>query len=895
MARLPGFRREFRFPWRTRTQIASDIDAELEFHLEMRTRELIGRGLTPKAARREAERQFGDVSGTKRYCRTVDGAAEQTRQRRMLLDALRQDAGYAVRSLVGQPGFAAVALLTLAVGIGASTAIFSVVNGVLLRPLPYAAPDRIVQIWETNPDWFESDNPIRRMLANRLGFAYPVYEVWREHAGAFDALAVYSGTMGVFAERDRSEHVVGAVTSASLFDVLGVPARVGRTFLPQEDALGAEPVAVLSYGFWQTRYGGDDAVLGERLRFGDTAYTIVGVMPEGFYFPEPAQQFWVTLNDEEKQGGWRRSYLDGIGRLRDGVSVAEAQADMERVTQLVVAADPDDDDPRGARVLLRLDEVVGGTRQTLLLLLGTVGLVLLVASANVGSLLVVQATARRREIAIRAALGAARGRVVRQLLTESVLLAVIGGGLGFLVATWTPGPLRLLLPPDLPRLDSIAIDPTVLGFAVFASIAVAALFGLGPSIGASRRSITSVLQAGSTATVGGLGTNLGRSVMVVAEVAVSVVLLVGAALLLTSYARLQAVDRGFDEERVLVFGVEAPAEPEIDPAERMTTFFEPALDRLRALPGVDAAALATAPPFRGTDQASFYVEGREGRENQLRGLKQRVTRDYFAAMGIRLLRGRLFDERDTAGTPLVKVINETMAAAFWPGEDPIGQRIFEGSSREPQTIVGVVSDARYVGLDDVVQPFRYAPLAQDPELTRGQVLLRTGGDPLGLVAAARAAVWEIDGQAAVSEFASVAQLVDRSVATPRFRTLLLTLLAFVAVGLTIVGVYGVISYAVARSTRDIALRMALGADHGDVVWQVCRLGGRLIATGVAVGLAAALAATRVLESYLFEVRATDPAIFAAAASLVTLAAGAAILVPASRAARVDPIVALRAE
>ncbi|HAK53952.1 MAG TPA: permease, partial [Acidobacteria bacterium] len=516
--------------------------------------------------------------------------------------------------------------------------------------------------------------------------------------------------------------------------------------------------------------------------------------------------------------------------------------------------------------------------------------VLLVASANVASLLVVQATARRREIAIRAALGAARGRVVQQLLTESVLLAVIGGGLGFLVATWALGPIRLLLPPDMPRLDSIAIDPTVLGFAVLVSMAVGALFGLGPSLGATRRPIASVLQEGSTTTVGGLGANRGRSAMIVAEVAVSVVLLVGAALLLSSYARLLDVERGFDAERVLVFSLEPP--PTLADGTRVNGFYDQLLGRLRALPGVDAAAVATAPPFRGLDQSSFRIPGRDG---ELRSLRQRATPAYFAAMGIRLVRGRLFDARDALGTPSVLVVNERMAAAFWPGADPIGQQIVGGGSGETYTIVGVVADARYVGLDEQVQPFRYLPLAQEPWTGRGQIILRTANDLLDLAAAARAAVWEIDREAAVSEFDSMAQLVARSVATPRFRTLLLTLLALVAVGLTVVGVYGVISYTVARSTRDIAVKMALGAAQRDVVSEVCRLGGRLIAVGVVVGLGAAFAATQLLEAYLFEVQATDPGIFAVAATLVAVATAVAIIVPASRAARVDPMVALRAE
>ena len=316
MARLPGFRRDFRFPWRTRTQIDRDLDAELQSHLEMRTQELIDGGMTPAAARREARRQFGDIADATRYCREVDHSAERKTRRTMRLDELRQDVRYAVRGLTKHPGFTAMALLTLAVGIGASTAIFSVVNGVLLRPLPYGEPDRIVQIWETDPEWFESDNPIRRMLANRLGFAYPTYAVWMEHARAFDAMAVYTGTMRVLVDRNRSEYAVGTAASAALFEVLAVPALVGRTFLPEEDALGATPVAVLSYGFWRRRYGGAADVLGARLTFGDTSYTIVGVMPDGFYFPEPEQQFWLTLNDEEKQRGWGQSYLDGIGRLR---------------------------------------------------------------------------------------------------------------------------------------------------------------------------------------------------------------------------------------------------------------------------------------------------------------------------------------------------------------------------------------------------------------------------------------------------------------------------------------------------------------------------------------------------------------------------------------------------
>ena len=814
-----------------------------------------------------------------------------------------KDIRYAFRTLTASRGFLAVAILTLAIGIGANTAIFSIVNGVLLRPLPYPEPDRVYQVYQTNEEWLDSEVAVLRSFALHMPTSYPRARAWAENNPVFTHLASYTDMNYALTSPDRSEPIEAIAFTGDLFGVLGVQPILGRTFLPEEDEIGAERIVALSHGAWQNRYGSDPDVIGEAMILDGDPYTIVGVLPREFYFPESTNELYTFLADEDRDEEWNSQWLSTIGRLAPGISAAEALAGMEVVQTAVNSLDPSldpDEDSAGIRLVSQLEDVVGDTRPTLIMLLAAVGLVLLVACANIANLLLVRATGRRREVAVRAALGAGRGRLTRQFLVESVMLAMAGGIVGLAVAFWSLGPLRLMVPGGMPRVDDIGIDPSVLGFTLLVSLLVGLLFGLAPAFQASRLSLAAVLQESSLGSVGGARRSRSRSFFVVSEVAVTVVLLVGAALLVNSYLRLQSEERGFDTENLLTLRV-MPV-PEAFPEQHEVVSFQRELvERISALPGVTAMTLASTVPFSGSTSVNTFtmVDGELPEGVEGRSLRQIVAPGYFRTMGIPLVRGRVFTEQDDAGAPGVVIINETMAERFWPGQDPIGKQIQQGSGDEDdagrlRTVIGIVGDVKHRQLGEEIEAKRYRPLGQEPA-RNVSLAIRTASDPLQLAPLVRSTIWDVDTRVTLRRLSSMKELISNSAAGPRFRTLLLSLLAGIAVTLSMIGVYAVIAYSVAQGTREIGVRMALGADPSRVLRQVLQHGLGLTVLGVVIGLGVALAATRVLESYLYEVSTTDPLTFVAVALIVVVFATLSTLIPARRATRIDPMVALRSE
>jgi predicted permease len=671
---------------------------------------------------------------------------------------------------------------------------------------------------------------------------------------------------------------------------------LGRTFLHEEDRVGAERLVVLSYGFWQRQFAGDREAIGQTITLDGQPYMVIGVMPREFYFPDRSKELYTLLPDDDRNPEWDSQWLTTVARLEPGLSLDDAQAGLKIVQRRANEANPEPEE-YSVRLVPLLEELVGDTRPTLLILLAAGGLVLLVVTANIANLFLVRATGRRREIAMRAALGAGLGSLIRQLSVEGFLLSLAGGMAGLALASWLLHPLRLLIPPGIPRVEDIGIDLNVIGFILLISVILGWFLGLVPAYQASRLSLSEILRDSATGSVGGMGQSRTRSILVVAEVALAVVLLVGATLLMTSYMKLQAVERGFDTQNLLTLRV-TPAEYAFPERRQILAFQHRLLERVAALPGVLSVGLTSNLPFGGGTSVSTFtmVDDASPEGVDLRSLRQIVSADYLRSMGIPLLQGRAFTPQDDADSPRVVIINEAMADRFWPGQDPIGRQIREGSGNDGdlETIIGIVGNIKHKSLDEKIEPKRYRPLGQGS--TRYSALVvRTSSDPLELASAVRRTIWDIDDRVTLRNIYSMKQLVGRSAAEPRFRTLILTLLAGIALLLSVVGVYGVIAYLVAQGVREIGVRMALGARPSDVVRHVAGFGLALSALGIGIGMAASLAATRVIESYLFEVSATDPVTFAAVAVLIVAVAAISSGVPAWRATRIDPVVVLKGE
>ncbi|MEK6323107.1 MAG: ABC transporter permease [Acidobacteriota bacterium] len=791
------------------------------------------------------------------------------------METLWQDLRYGIRMLTKNPGFSVVAVVALALGIGANTAIFSVVYGVLLRPLPYRDADRLLVASVSVPDYREVKE------ANQV---FDEMTIWASNQ--------YSMTVG-----GESHQALGAVVSPGFFPMLG-HAAIGRTFTAEEDR---EPLVVLSYDLWQQRFGGDPEVLGRSVDLGGTSHTIVGVMPAEFQFPSSQFKLWVTfgsaLGQAPKQAENRQLRIfRTLARLKPGVPLSQAQAEIDAIAARIEQDHPDTN--AGIRIAFTpiYERIVGSIRPALMVLLGTVGFVLLIACANVANLMLARTTAREREIAIRTALGAGRWRVARQLLTESVLLSVVGGALGLLVAVWGIDVLTSLSPNDIPRISDININSPVLLFTLGVAVLTGMIFGVVPALQATRFNLSDALKEGARGLSGSAWGRRVRSGLVVAEIALSLVVLIGAGLLIKSFNRLLSSDPGFVADNLMTMSLELFRFKE---PQRRVAVLRDALARLEQIPGVVAAGGGTGlPPVTAQRGTRFAIEGQDLTEagaNTAYFLA--VTSNYFRALGTPLIQGREFDERDSDGAPKVVAINHSMARALFPNDDPIGKHlklVNPEQSDDWRTIVGVVGDVKYQGLDDTAQQEIYTPFPQTQFLW-SYVMVRTSSDPGALMASVRSAVSSADPNISAVNMQPMRQLVSQSVASPRFNTILLSVFAGLALVLAAVGLYGVMSYLVTQRTREIGIRMALGARPGDVFKSVVGNALILALIGVGVGLAGAVAVTRVMSTLLFGVSATDPLTFVVISVLLTGVALAASFVPARRATKVDPMVALRYE
>jgi predicted permease len=807
------------------------------------------------------------------------------------MGTLWQDIRYGVRMLRKNPGFTGVAVLTLALGIGANTTIFSVVNAVLLKPLPYPEPGQLVQL---RADWSGSPSTV-------IGSSTFV-EV-KAQSQSLARIAAYSGGDMTLTGAGSAERVVAGAVTADFFPLLGVQPAWGRNFTREEDTPNGPKATILGHGLWQSRFGGDADVLGRTITLNEQRYTVVGILPARFQYPEQFQ-LWIPLALGET-GAALAKYGEGmillkaIARLKPGVTLAQAQAELRTIAQREHSPRPDEA-PVVSLVTLH-EQVVGDVKGALLVLLGAVALVLLIACANVANLLLARAAARQREMAVRAALGAARWRIVRGLLTESVLLSLAGGGLGLLLAFWGVRALGQWSGASLPSMHGIGIDAWVLAFTLGVSVITGLAFGLAPAVQAWRTDVNAALKEEGRGDTGGHRHRL-RHLLVASEVALALVLLIGAGLLIKSFSRLNAVDPGFRTDGVLTFQVTLTGEKS---SPQKANFVEQIVDRLKALPGVQAAAATDSLPLTDFERITpVDVEGRPpidfrtAKPGEVRPVSRpTVTLDYFNAMGIPVKNGRAFTSQDARPPAGAVIVNEAFEKHFFPGESAVGKRIrlMAGPAEAHwQTVVGVVSDVRQGGLAGDVMPEVYSPELEDVGGALSFVI-RVTGEPAGLISAVRGVVAEVEPYQALHNVMTMEQRLANTTTSRRLNTALLGSFAAVALLLAVVGIYGVMSYAVTQRTREIGMRMALGAQPGNVMRFVMGQGMRVVLVGAGIGLVGALALARVLRSLLFEVAPTDPATFVCVTLLLSAVALLACYVPACRAARIDPMVALRQE
>jgi putative ABC transport system permease protein len=805
------------------------------------------------------------------------------------METLIQDLRYGARMLVRKPGFTLVATITLALGIGANTAIFSVVNAVLLRSLPFPEPDRLIIMTEKDRE------------GARMGAAYPNYQDWQARAQSFEEMAAFRAQTFNLTGVDNPVRLQGRTANWNFFQLLGVKPQLGRTFGEQDDQVGAPPTALISHGVWQEKFGGDPTLVGRPIRLDGETFTVIGVLPPDFeLFRRVDLYVPLGLSLTPQFGMLSRGNhfgLNVLARLKKDVGVEQARVEMETLAAQLEREYPDTNSGNGAMVQELKARYAEDIRQSLLVLLAAVGFVLMIACVNIANLLLVRAAERQKEIAIRLALGAGRRRIVRQLLSESVLVSLLGGVAGLLIGVWMKDGLLALAPDNVPRLNEVRLDSVVLIFTLCVSVLTGLLFGLLPAWHASRGDLHTTLKEGGRST-GGSSREGMRKILLVAEVGLSLVLLIGAGLMLRTVFQLTRVDPGFNAEKLLMVQFSLPRNAYDQPRQAM--FFDECLTRVQALPGVRSAALTLSLPIDGSNWNSVFIVGDQPvppRAELPSSAFTPVSANYFQAMGIRLLKGRVFTEADTEKAQTVTVINETMARRFWPNEEPLGKRLKQGwpEDKSPwREVVGVVSDVKVNGVDQETPLQSYLPLAQEP--TRGLALVvRTEGAPLLLAATVEQTIHSIDKDLPVFNARSMDQLLDNAIARQRLTMVLLTGFAVVALLLAAVGIYGVVSYSVSLRTHEIGIRMALGAQAGDVLKLIAGQGMMLALIGVVIGLGASLALTRLMESLLFGVSATDPATFAVIALLLSGVALLACYIPARRAAKVDPMVALRYE
>ena len=806
------------------------------------------------------------------------------------MQTIWQDLRYAVRTLLKKPGFTLIAVITLALGIGASTSIFTVVDAALLRGLPYKSPERLYHLWESRP----------QQEFSQREFSYPDYQDYQQN-GAVE-IAGYTGGGGIMTGRGEPERVSSPSATANFFSLLGVEPVIGRTFQTGEDKPGAQRVTVLTYGMWQRRFGGDAGIIGQPLTINGESYTVIGVLPASFHFALRQADLWLPYQPTEAQ--LTRRFMHGtnvIGRLKSGVSIAQAQTELSVIAKRIEQEHNQSHAGTGIKLIPLQEQFVGDVKPILFVLLAAVGFVLLIACANVANLLLTRSLSRQKEVAIRSALGASRWRVIRQMLTESVLLSLAGGLAGLLIAYWGVNALIAALPENqlnsLPFLKSLHIDARILGFSFALSLLTGMVFGLAPALQSSRLDLNEVLKEGGRTMSGGARHRL-RSAFVMSEIALAVVLLVGAGLMMKSLLRLLQTNVGFNPQNVLTMTVVVPAGKYGEPAA-LVSFHQQLKERIQSLPGVSGTGTVNILPLQGGNTTRFFVDGdpvpAPGRE--IEANFRVVDESYFQTLGIPLMAGRMFDERDKVDAPGVVIIGKTVADRVFAGRDPIGRRLkYSSIEGPPDLIVGVVGDVKIAGLDEAIRPVLYYPYRQGPSMATNLVV-RTNADPAALAAAVRNETRKLEPDVAIFNVRVMEELISSSPAAfmRRYPALLISIFAGVALLLASIGIYGVVSFSVSQQTHYIGVRMALGAQASDILKMVLRQGLTLTLAGMALGVVAALALTRLLRSLLFEVQTTDATTFAFVLGTLFVVALFACYIPARRATRVDPLVALRYE
>jgi predicted permease len=868
------------------------LDDELRSSVEVLAQEKMQDGISQSVARREALIELGGIEQVKEEVRAIRAGR--------LLEDFARDARFAFRTLAKSPGFTTVAVLSLALGIGANTAIFSVVDAIVLRPLPYKDPSRLVMVKERIP--MASPDPIPVCASDVAQF--------QRHNQVFESVAAFRSGQFDLGGSGEPERITAERVNANLFSLLGVQPMLGRTFTPEDDQPG-HPVAILSYALWQRRFGADRGVIGRTVTLDRQPYTVIGVTPRRFVFPlhgmeqgDAADVFIpMAFTPEELKAVADNFNNSVLARLKPSVSLARANVNLDAIAQRILQTYPPElrDQVKLSAVALPLSaQIVGEVRMLLLMLLGAVGFVLLIACANVANLLLTRAANRQREITIRLALGAGRTRLLRQLAAENLLLAMVGAGLGLLLALGIMRGLVGWMPADIPRVNAIGLNLAVLAFTLALTLFTGLVIGVAPALAASRTELQTALKEGGRSGQQGQQHRRLRSALVVGEIALSLVLLVGAGLLLRSFERVLSTQPGFQPEQVLTASLSLP-ESQYKQAAQTRDFYRELIARLARLPGVKAVGVSTDLPLEAHWEEIITPEGYQPPSGA--GLnvcmQSVILGDYLRALGVPLLRGRYFTGLDTPKSTPALIVSESLAKRFWPHQDPIGQRLKTGppESKDPWvTIVGVVGDVKQGPLDTPIVPHTYESYMQSNIAWSSlNVAVRAHGNPLSLASALRATVWGLDRQLAVAQVRTMDEVINESTAPRRFNLCLLAAFSVLAVALAAIGIYGVISYSVARRTHEIGIRMALGAQKDEVLKMVVGQGIRLAITGVAVGVAGALALTRFLSSLLYDVRPTDPLTFIAVSLLLTAVALLACYIPARRATKVDPMVALRCE
>jgi putative ABC transport system permease protein len=868
--------------WRALTHKAEmdhELDEEVRFHLEREIDQNIKDGMTPEDARYAALRSFGGVDQSKEECRSARGVG--------LIENIVRDITYSLRVLFKNYAFSIVVVLTLALGIGANTAIFSFANGILLRPLPYPQSDRLAVV----------DQTALKEGNTSIGVSYPDFLDWRDQNTVFERVATHFGT-GRFAMTISGQpiEIRGGRVSYGLFETLRVSPILGRTFTLNEDRPEEDAVVILGYDLWQRSFGGNPNVVGQKITLSSSSRTIIGVMPRGFRFPD-VSDLWVPLAFSTKTYTRNDHGLEVIARLKDGVTIAQARADMNNVAARIEEQNPVTNEGVGVTVTSLHDNLSGSYRDALLILLGVVGCVLLVACVNVANLMLGRATARQKEFALRAALGASRWRIIRQLLLESLLLAIAGGALGFVLSIWALHLLLTAIPIDLPFWMNFDLDLRVLGFTLAITLLTGLIFGAVPALQTSRVDLNDTLKEGGRGNSG--VRSRARSLLVVSEIAMSLVLLVGAGLMIQSFLRLRQVNIGLNPKNVLTATLSLPRAKYTENDQR-TAFFKQLLERVRDLPGVESASATRTLPLGGSNWGrGLTVEGHPVMSTGQTPTVQHtvVEPGYFRTMGITLLAGRDFTDADTKDAPDVTIIEERLARQYWPNESPLGKRVRFGppEDNEPwHTIVGVVSTVRDQSVQEETRPSVYLPHQKVP-VPSMSLVARTSVNPHEFIGAVRREVAQLDPDLPVSKVATMEEVVAESIWQPRLYAMLFAVFAGGALLLALIGIYGVMAFLVQTRTHEIGVRMALGASARDVFKLIVGRGMKLTAVGVVIGIAGAIALTRLIHSLLFNTSATDPLTFILISLLLSLAAFFACYIPARRAAKVDPLVALRYE